>query len=250
MCGRFNITTDPKALFDMFDLLLSLDERKAFEPRYNIAPSEPPIPPGSKRQTARRISRVPVIRRHREALVVNDAIWPLIPVWARGEVQKYSTANARSETMHERASYRGAWKQGQRCLIPATGFYEWQDVGDRTKQPWNIHPLNEPFFLFGGLWESSTNIAGNAVLSCTIVTLDANSLMREIHNAGANKHRMPLMLDRRAADVWLNGSVDEARAVVTPMPADEMAAYEIGRAINNPNHDNADILQPHDRTSD
>jgi len=244
MCGRFNITTDPRALFDMFDLLQILDQRAAFEPRYNIAPSEPPLPAASTRKAPRRMTRIPLFRQQDERLIGEDALWPLVPPWAKGIVPKYSTANARAETLHKLNSFRNAWHQGQRCVLPATGFYEWQDAGERTKQPWHIHPLNESFFLFGGLWERSWCADGEEVLSCTIVTLEANPLMREIHNAGASRHRMPLILDAPSARLWLEGSVDAVRDVMRPFPADEMGAHPIGRAINNPHHDAPDIIKP------
>ena len=124
---------------DALDVLYSIIGEDGFEPRYNISPSEPPLPAGSRRASPRRITRVPIVLQRGDEFVGEDAIWPLIPVWARGEVPKYSTANARSEEMADKNAYRNAWKREQRCLIYATGFYEWQArPGLRTKQPWHI----------------------------------------------------------------------------------------------------------------
>ena len=100
------------------------------------APANRHGPAGSKRAFPRRITRVPIIFRRGGELVGEEAIWPLIPVWARGEVPKYSTANARSEEMAGKPAYRNAWRREQRCLIYASGFYEWQArPGGKIKQP-------------------------------------------------------------------------------------------------------------------
>ncbi len=105
MCGRFNIITDPSAWMSALDFVRSSDDPGRFEPRYNIGPSEPPRPAGSRRATPRRITHVPIVYRRGDEFVGEDAIWPLIPVWARGEVPRYSTANARSEEMAGKNSY-------------------------------------------------------------------------------------------------------------------------------------------------
>ena len=245
MCGRYHLVADPEELLRScgVDTLRGPDD--PFGPRYNIAPSEPPHPPGSRRTSPPRLTRVPIARKDGAAgsAVAEPAVWPLVPLWAKGEVTRYSTANARSETLRESRSYRHAWESGQRCLIPATGFYEWQDAGGRVKQPWSIVPTNEDFFLFGGLWESSRGEDGEEVLSCTIVTVEANPLMREIHNAGKNRHRMPLILPEEAREAWLAGSVDEAGAAIGAFPADEMAATPIGTAVNNPGFDDPKVLE-------
>ena len=244
MCGRYHLTRDPLETLRASGAGALPGERDPFAPRYNIAPSEPPPPPDSKRATPPRLTRVPIARRRDGEGVVEEAVWPLVPVWAKGEVSRYSTANARSETMRESRTFGHAWKGGQRCLIPATGFYEWQDVGERTKQPWDLEPLNEPFFTFGGLWEVSYASDDTAVLSCTIVTVPANPLMTEIHNAGKNRHRMPLILAPEDRAAWLEGSPADADALVASFPADEMAARAIGTAINNPSFDDPRVLEP------
>lgn len=245
MCGRYRLARDPR---QEFASLLRDDIRERvvpFVPRWNIAPSEPPLPESSTRKTPRRMTRVPIIFAAAERLVCEDAVWPLIPAWARGEVPKYSTANARSETMREKNSFRHAWSHAQRCLIPADGFYEWQAVEGRSaKQPWCIHLQNEPSFTLGGLWERSTTTNGDPVLSCTIVTVDANPLMQEIHNAGKNRHRMPLILAAEQRDAWLSADNAAADDVVKSFPADEMAAYPIGTAINNPGFDDPKVAEP------
>ena len=244
MCGRFNITSNPKALLEVFEILAENDRLPKFEPRYNVAPSEPPVPADSKRKSEGLLTSVPIIRLEDDALIAEEVTWPMIPIWAKGEVPKYSTANARADTMQEKNSYRHAWGYGQRCLLIATGFYEWQDAGEKTKQPWCVQPANDEFFTFGGLWERSYDADDNEVRSCTIVTMPANPLMREIHNAGRNKHRMPLILDGDARSTWLNGGEDDALSLIEQYPADEMHAFKIGRMVNNPHADDPKIVEP------
>lgn len=244
MCGRYNITEDPENWRAVFEVMTPVaGSFGPFTPRYNVAPSEPPLPPDSQRKAPQRVTRVPILRTSDNEVVADSVVWPLIPFWARGEVPKYSTANARSEDMREKNAYRGAWARGQRCLIYANGFYEWQAVADQaTKQPWLIELLNEPAMVFGGLWERSKTRNGEDVHSCTIVTLPANAMMREIHNAGRNRHRMPLILPRDHWRVWLEGTQDDAYASVQAFPADEMCARPVSRAVNNPNFDDPTIL--------
>ena len=245
MCGRFNIITDPRAWLDALDVLYSIIGEDGFEPRYNIGPSEPPLPAGSQRASPRRITRVPIVLQRGDELIGEDAIWPLIPVWARGEVPKYSTANARSEEMADKNAYRNAWKREQRCLIYATGFYEWQArPGHRTKQPWHIRLKGQGGFAFGGLWESSRASDGTEVLSCTIVTLPANELMRGIHNAGRNRNRMPLILPPDAQKAWLEVPAKSAMDSVAAVPSEALEAWPVSTAVNNPNYNDARVLEP------
>ena len=250
MCGRYNIIEDPQAWMDALEVVYSIIDEDRFEPRYNISPSEPPLPAGSQRASPRRITRVPIVLQRGDELVGEDAIWPLIPVWARGEVPKYSTANARSEEIADKNAYRNAWKREQRCLIYATGFYEWQArPGHRIKQPWHIRLKGQEGFALGGLWESSRVSDGTEVLSCTIVTLPANELMRDIHNAGRNRHRMPLILTPDMQKDWLEAPVDSAMSIVAAVPSDILEAWPVSTAVNNPNHNNARVLEPIDSTN-
>ncbi len=245
MCGRYRLSTDPRTELERFDLDDMLDRWNPFQERWNIAPSEPPLPAGSERAAPRRLTSVPIAYADGNRAVGEQAIWPLIPLWANGEVPKYSTANARSETMAEKNSYRHAWEHGQRCVLFADGFYEWQAVeGRKTKQPWCIRLKDEPMLAFGGLWERSRTKDGDDVLSCTIVTVDANPLMREIHNSGRSANRMPLILPAERVGDWLRGDVDTARDLVATLPAEAMTAYRIGTGVNNPGFDDPKVAEP------
>jgi len=185
---------------------------------------------------------VPVVRRFGEAEA--EAVlmrWGLIPFWAKGVVQKYSTINATCERVQTAPAYRNPWKRGQRCLLPVNGFYEWQALTtQKAKQPWYIHLADRDIFGLGGLWESSTRDDGTAVESCTIITVPANPLMAEIHNT---KQRMPLILPREAHDAWLTTDPRAAADLVQPFPAVRMEAWPVSTHVNNPRHDDAECCR-------
>lgn len=239
MCGRFNIITDSQALVEAFEILYENVQIESFVPRYNISPS--------KREAAVRvdnpdITTIPVVLHSENGKVLKSAIWPLVPVWAKGVIPKYSTANARSETMVEKNSFRHSWKHAQRCLIPATGFYEWQLVpGSSRKQPWHIQHKNQKIISFAGLWEPVNLDDGKTALFCTIVTTQANELMSEIHNSD---HRMPVIIDPESRDEWLVGDSETAFSLTGTYPDGMLEAYPISTQVNNPHADSAEIIEP------
>jgi putative SOS response-associated peptidase YedK len=184
---------------------------------YNIAPSQ----------------NVPVVREQHGQRTCELIRWGLVPRWAKGIPPKLSTINARIETISTAASYRNPWKQGQRCILPALGFYEWQ-VRDTGKQPFYIWLADQTLFGLAGLWERSPANDGSVLESVTIITMPANSMMAEIHNA---KPRMPAILRREDHQVWLSGTQDEAMACLSPYPEDRMQAHAVSRAVNSPVND-------------
>ena len=239
MCGRYNILTDADALITTFGILESNISLEPFEARYNISPSPKNTEISSLDNS--KLTLVPIVRLNDEhQLVLKNAIWPLIPVWAGSSVPKYSTANARSDTMTTRSSYRNAWKKFQRCIVPATGFYEWQVVeGQRIKQPWHIRHRKQPVMGFAGLWERGWTDDGKPFESCTIVTTQANELMAEIHNSN---QRMPVIIDPEIRDIWLGDDNESALELAVPYRDGELTAEPISTRINNPNYNKPDSL--------
>jgi putative SOS response-associated peptidase YedK len=219
MCGRFVSRTD--AEIERAFALTRSQWRKDWT-GFNVAPSTP----------------VPVIRDldgARQGVIMR---WGLIPIWARGVPPGYSTINARVETIGTAASYRGPWKRGQRCVIPALGFYEWKHLAG-GKQPWFIRMVDgEPFGL-AGLWDRSVRADGEPVDSCTIITVPANLLVAGIHAKG----RMPGMLTAEACTAWLEGTPAQARALLVPFPADLMEAYPVSARVNSPGNDGPDLVE-------
>lgn len=167
--------------------------------------------------------------------------WGLVPSFARGVPGKYNTINARIEKMRTAASYRGPWKHGQRCLLPASHFYEWQPIeGQQAKQPWCITTRDAPVFAMAGLWESSKREDDEVVLSATIVTQPANKFMSKLH------HRMPLILPPESFHAWLSGTVDEAEAVIEQYPSDLMEAWRVSERVNNARNNDPSLIEPVD----
>lgn len=228
MCGRYNIVTNASALVDAFKIIYNDLEFSA--PIYNASPSLASTDPAH-------YHRYPVVYLKDGKTAGANLVWPLIPKWAKGKVSKYSTANAMQETMAEKNSFKHAWNQSQRCLIPATGFYEWQIVeGQKNKQPYNITLKHDNIFAMAGLWEESEGIQ-----SYTIITTAANELMEKIHNT---RKRMPVILHLDAYSQWLEGTPDEARECIQQIPSEEMQASKISTAVNNPGFDDPVVLEP------
>jgi len=170
VCGRFTLTTNLGAIAKRFGVSRLLEE---VGPRYNIAPSQTVIvvnDDGTRHLTQMR--------------------WGLIPSWAQDPAIGNRMINARAETVATKPAFRVALRK-RRCLIPADGFYEWQPLG-RRKQPIYIALKNREPFAFAGLWEIWTSPEGEEVKSCTIITTEANTLLKPIHD------RMPVMLTREA----------------------------------------------------
>ena len=224
MCGRY-VSPDDAAIEREFKLLPA--EFK-FPESFNVAPTQ----------------RVPVIRQKPEGRAVELLRWGLIPFFAKGEPGKYSTINARIETVETSPSYRGPWKRGQRCLIVTRGFYEWHTNDDGRKLPYFIHLADQPLFAFAGLWERSVKADGTAIESVVIITMPANKLMHDIHNSGSNPHRMPAILGREDQDTWLTGSVDAARTVLKEYAADLLVAWPVSLRVNAPQNNDAKLIEP------
>jgi len=235
MCGRYNIVTSAQGLYDAFRIISSELDFGFFEPSYNVHPS----PPDAR---ADQLVRAPIIRSSDSNYAALPAVWPLIPKWAKGTVSKYSTANAKAETLDSTRSYQHAWNQAQRCLVPATGFFEWQVVaGQKQKQPYNIQLTQQPIFAMAGLWEASVNpITQQTIESFTIITTQANPLMAKIHNT---KERMPVIVAPEDYLVWLQGSSTEAGGLLKTYPETKMTATKVSTYVNNPNNNDEQCIK-------
>lgn len=223
MCGRFTLTElEPDVLTEVFDLSGALPR---LEPRYNIAPSQPIAT--VIRDRTRGENRMGFMR------------WGLIPSWAKDPRIGSKMINARGETVHEKPSFRAAFKR-RRCLIIADGFYEWQKQGD-SKQPVYITLQQDKPFAFAGLWEQWTDReSGGELTTCTIITTGPNDLVRPIHD------RMPVILGREDYARWLRTDERDAEALLPllrPYPAAQMTAWPVSRRVNSPANDDAALIE-------
>jgi putative SOS response-associated peptidase YedK len=154
--------------------------------------------------------------------------------------------NARAETVAEKPSFRAAFKR-RRCLIPASGFYEWRQ-GEKGKQPYFIGPAEtgeNAVLALGGLWETWVSPDGSEIDSCTILTTEPNALMADLHN------RMPLILAPEDFAEWLGRGVEEPprqldaiRHLLRPYAAEKMHAYPVSTYVNNARNEGRECIAP------
>jgi len=221
MCGRFALTISPTALAKLFQL----DEVPVLEPRYNIAPSQAVAAVIKGREEAKRI--------------LKWMQWGLIPFWAKDPGIGMKMINARAETAAEKPAFRDAFSH-KRCLVPASGFYEWQKIG-KEKQPYFIRLRDEECFAMAGLWQRWESKDGHTIESCNILTTDSNALMTPIHN------RMPVIIDPHHFELWLDcarAAKDRLQQLLTPFPAHRMEAFPVSKSVNRPAHDAPDCVAP------
>src|SRR5271157_4534032 len=158
--------------------------------------------------------------------------WGLVPHWVKDIKSTHRPINARVESLAEKPMFRNLLKT-HRCLIPASGFYEWKKEGTK-KIPFYLHLKDEPLFAFAGLYDVWHDVSGEAHTTYTIITTEANDLVARIHN------RMPVILKRENEDRWLSGDTplpEEVREIFTPYPPGEMTMYPVSSRINNPTLD-------------
>ncbi len=222
MCGRFTLTVESSQLQDTFPWLNIAEG--SISPRYNIAPNQP-------------VAVVPNDGHHR----LDFFLWGLIPSWAQDPKIGNRLINARAETLAEKPAFRSAFRR-RRCLILADGFYEWRKEADgKSKTPMYICLKSKAPFAFAGLWEAWHSPDGSQILSCTIITTSPNELLKTIHN------RMPVILPSQTYSKWLTPgevSPSELQSLLRPYPPEEMIAYPVSRAVNNPDIDAPELIQP------
>ena len=218
MCGRFAQRSDPKRLAKEFGVA----EAPQAEARYNVAPTQ-------------NILGVRTVSDEREMTFFK---WGLIPSWAKDTSMGARLINARSETVEEKPAFRQAFKQ-RRCIIPADGFYEWQRT-DGKKQPFFFRMRDERPFGFAGLWERWEGEAGQVINSCTILTTEANDVLRPIHD------RMPVILHPDDYELWLDVDArkqDHVKELLRPYAAEEMLGYPVSTSINSPRNQGEKLIE-------
>jgi putative SOS response-associated peptidase YedK len=220
MCGRYNIITDAQALYDAYQVEAELAEGRLA--RYNVAPGTDQlviVAEGGRRAA----------RWHR---------WGLVPHWAKDAAIGYKTINARGESVAAKPAFRAAFRQ-RRCLVPASGFYEWK-AGEGGKQAYLIRLTGGGLLSFAGLWETWAGPQGE-LRSFTIITTEPNALMARIHD------RMPAIVRREQHARWLDPALRdpaEVQAMIASYPAAELQAIPVGREINNARNQGPELIAP------
>lgn len=219
MCGRFTLTLSPELIAEVIGQI----DAARIHPRYNIAPTQ----------------QVAVIREDAGGQRHLDSLrWGLIPPWAKDAAVGNHMINARSETVAEKPAFRHAFRS-RRCLILASGFYEWRKEGSQ-KQPLYVHMKDGGSMIFAGLWESWKSPEGEIVESCTILTTCSNSLIRPLHD------RMPVILGRGDWDTWLSPEAtrEQLTMLFQPHPSELLDMYPVGTGVNSPRNDFPELIAP------
>lgn len=219
MCGRYTLLADELDILNEFDL----DEPiESYHPSYNVAPGQDVL----------------AVIHNGKKKKAGYLRWGLVPSWAKDEKIGYKMINARSETAHEKPSFKRLMTQ-KRCLIVADSFYEWQQT-NKQKQPKRIQVKDREVFAFAGLWDKW--VSGDKTLfTCTILTKEANQFMGEIH------HRMPIILPKDRQEEWIAPVKMEpiqANELLRTMDDVEMTAYDVDSYVNKAQNNDEMCIKP------
>ncbi len=221
MCGRFSSSAKPEQIKKEFNA--AVEDPSIFTPRYNIAPTQ----------------MIPAVLNKEGERIIAALKWGLVPSWAKDALIGSRMINARAETLTEKPSFREAYKS-RRCIVPASGFYEWQRSEKGAKQPFYFYLTNKEVFGFAGLWEEWLDKeSGESLETCTIITTEANDVLKPVHD------RMPVILKAADYDEWLDlkeSNTDKLQKLLAPYPPDEMSSHAVSRAVNSPTLDSPELI--------
>ena len=221
MCGRFVLDTpDIAGEFDAMAAGLG-DDPVLSRPRYNICPTQ----------------AVLTIRAGGEGREVVPMRWGFVPHWYAAPNDGPLLINARSETIAEKPAFREACRT-RRCLIPASGFYEWRSSDPKPKTPFYFHAPAAPVFAFAAIWQRWGAPGHEPMDTCAIVTCDANDAMRPIH------HRLPVVIQPESYGLWLGEQGKGAARLMHPVSDDFFALREVGRGVNSARSDAPTLIEP------
>jgi len=210
MCGRFTLTSEIKELQNHF----KAGGPVKYHASYNIAPTH----------------EIPIVREGNSGREIIPCRWGLVPHWSKPD-STYKAINARAETLAKKPFFRDAYRK-RRCLIPASGFYEWKRE-NQHKQPYYFSLTDADLMGFAGLWEYWEG-PDNSFDSCTIITTTANEIMRPVHD------RMPVIISPDDYGDWLETGRESLLAPYTR----GMTCHPIATHVNNPRNDGKDLIEP------
>jgi len=223
MCGRF-VSKAKKAEIEK-EFMVEIGDDDLIAPRYNIAPTQ-------------MIAAITEIENLREVSLFK---WGLIPKWAKDDSIGSKLINARAETVREKPSFREAFRS-HRCIIPASGFYEWQKTAKGAKQPFYFYVKEKEVFGFAGLWEEWLDKqTGELTETCTIITTEANDVLKLVHD------RMPVILKSENYRQWLDPkekNTDRLQKLLASYPPEQMDSHAVSRAVNITSSDSAELIAP------
>lgn len=214
MCGRIAMTLPHDAMAQLYNAVPANDLPET--PNYNVCPTDP----------------LAVVVQGRKLVSMR---WGFIPSWYKTSTDGPLLINARAETIAEKPAFRAACRE-RRCLIPATGFYEWTKDAEGNRLPWYIRPDDGPV-VFAGVWQV-WNKGYSPITSCAIVTTAANKTMSAIH------HRMPVTLAEDEYALWLGEDGRGAARLMRAAPEDRFVFHRVGTAVNSNRASGAELIEP------
>lgn len=220
MCGRFAQVIKYDRLQKLEKELLLTQKTEQVELNFNVAPTQ----------------TISAALSQNAGRYLGSFRWGLIPSWSK-EIPAYSLINVRSETITEKPSFRGGL-QRRRCLVPASGFYEWRQS---DKQPFYIHAANDELIYLAGIYDAWYGPDGSLIPSLAIITTDANATMNQIHQ------RMPVILSGEDRLAWLeHGNTDPAvfLPLLRPAPEGALAMYPVSKFVNKVGNNTEECLRP------
>ena len=222
MCGRYALTLPHDAVAGFFDA--QHDKTRFTEPRYNICPTQD----------------IPVAVEFDGERYLTPMRWGFIPHWYKAPTDGPLLINARSETVAEKPAFRDAAKS-RRCLVPASGFYEWRRAGDRGKEPWYFQAREADLLAFAGIWQAWTAPdSGERLISCAILTTDAGEKMAEIHD------REPVVIEPDDFGGWLDKTAELPADRLVSRPDEYYRRYRVSTAVNAARGNDPSYIAPID----
>ena len=218
MCGRFSLYYS-KDFISRYQLQKPPQGVKS---RYNIAPGQDSL----------------VVVRQSPNQAVNMK-WGLVPFWAKDPNIGYRMINARAETLAEKPSFRRPLAR-QRCLVPASGFYEWKKIDEKTKIPYYARFKGKDYFSMAGLYDVWHDMEKKELKTFTVITVEPNKLISPIHD------RMPAILSREDESIWLDTELTDPATVLGLLKPHEetgMEVYPVSKAVNSPANDGLELIE-------
>ena len=217
MCGRFAITLPNDAMAQLFAARPS--NSLPAVPNFNVCPT----------------NQVHVVRASENGRTLDPMRWGFLPHWYKTETAGPLLINARAETLAEKPAFRAACRE-RRCLIVATGFYEWTKTEQGNRLPWYIHRLDHAPIAFAGVWQNWGAEEARQP-TCAIVTTSANDTLSAIH------HRMPLILEPQDWPLWLGEAGKGAARLMVPGPEGLLSYHRVDPAVNSNRASGASLIE-------
>jgi putative SOS response-associated peptidase YedK len=216
MCGRFTRNYNFKQIQEYLNLIPSRAPSN-FPPDFNVCPTDP----------------IDAVVQTYDGRELQQMRWGIIPAWWSKPIKemKMATFNARAETVDTKPMFKTAFKRN-RCIIPATGYYEWQTIG-KEKQPWYFTPKDAPLLAFAGIWDEWQDRENKiTVKSCAMIITEPSKFVSEVHD------RMPVILGADQFEPWLTGVV--GKEVLDPAPEDVLQRWPVSKRVNSSRAEKAD----------